>query len=209
MKLKLCGLRRPEDIEMTNLAKPDYAGFICAPTRRYVSPSAVRELCAGLDPAIKKVGVFVNEPVGMLVTAAKISGVDVVQLHGDETADYIAALRKRFSGEIWKAVRVRAPEDVKKAELLPADMLLYDSFVPGEYGGTGKRANLAAITCAGPTKPFFLAGGINSENLEEILSETEPFGIDVSSGFETGGVKDGAKLTEFMNTLYTLKGRLK
>ncbi len=204
MKLKLCGLRRHEDIEMINEVMPDCVGFIFAPTRRYVSPTSVRELCRGLAAGIKKVGVFVNSPIGMLVATSKISGVDAVQLHGDETAEYIRALRKRFDGEIWKAVRVRKPEDIKKAEQLPVDMLLYDSFVPGEYGGTGKEINLGAIIAAGPKKPFYLAGGINAGNLDEILSIVQPYGIDISSGFEVDGYKSKDKLGEIMNKL---KGR--
>ena len=204
MKLKLCGLRRPQDIEMINEARPDYVGFIFAPTKRYVSPEAVRELCRELDPDIKKVGVFVNEPVEKLISAVETSGVDVVQLHGDEDIEDIYSIRRRFSGEIWKAIRVRLPLDIRRAEALPVDMLLYDSFVAGEYGGTGKRANIAAITDAAPVKPFFLAGGINIENLDEILSAVNPWGIDISSGFETNGAKDQEKLSELMNKL---KGR--
>lgn len=206
MKLKLCGLRRPEDIEMINEVKPDYAGFIFAPTKRYVSPEYVRELCRGLDPDIKKVGVFVNESAEIIAGAAEVSGIDAVQLHGDEKIDDIYKLREYFDGEIWKGIRVRLPLDIRRAEALPVDMLLYDSFVAGEYGGTGKRANIAAITDAVPVKPFILAGGINAENLDSILSQVTPWGIDISSGFEVDGVKNKEKLSELMKTL---KGRFK
>ncbi len=205
MKLKLCGLRRPEDIEMINEAGPDYVGFIFAPTRRYVAPETVRELCQGLDPGIKKVGVFVNETAEKMAETAEISDVDIIQLHGDEGIDEIYRLRELFPGEIWKGVRVRLPLDIRRAEALPVDMLLYDSFVAGEYGGTGKRANMAAISDAEPAKPFFLAGGINAENIDEILSAISPWGIDISSGFEEGGLKNREKLMGIMNKL---KGRL-
>lgn len=204
MKLKLCGLRRPEDIEMVNEARPDYVGFIFAPTRRYVSPETVRELSRELEPGIRKVGVFVNESAETIARVAETSGIDIVQLHGDESIEDFYRLRELFGGEIWKGVRVRLPLDIRRAEALPADMLLYDSFVAGEYGGTGRRANISAITDAAAVKPFFLAGGINAENLNSILSLITPWGIDISSGFEVDGVKNKEKLSQLMKTL---KGR--
>ncbi len=205
MKLKLCGLRLPQDVEIVNEASPDYIGFIFAPSKRYIEPSRAAELGRGLEKDIKKVGVFVNEAAASVLQTAETAGLDVIQLHGDEDGEYIRLLRQAFTGEIWKAVRVRSSADVKAAEALPADMLLYDSFVKGEYGGSGKRADLNAITAANPSRPFFLAGGINAENIDRILNAVTPYGLDISSGFETGGVKDRAKLQNIMNAL---KGRI-
>lgn len=205
MKLKLCGIRRPEDVEMINEANPDYIGFVFAPTWRQISPETAYELGLSLKEGIKKVGIFVNEPIQNLLTAAKTAGLDVVQLHGQEDEAYISQVRKGFDGEIWKAVRVQSPADVKTAETLSADMLLYDSFVPGVLGGSGKRLDLNNILSAGPTRPFFLAGGINTENIDEILSEVTPYGLDISSAFETDRRKDKEKLNELMKIL---KGRL-
>ncbi len=205
MKLKLCGLRFPEDIAMVNEYDPDYAGFVFAGTKRRVTPEAAAELGARLNSGVKKVGVFVNEPPEALAAAAKAAALDAVQLHGDETEEYIQAVRGLFGGEIWKAVRVRCSMDVKEAQKLSADMLLFDSFVQGEYGGSGKRADLSAILSADPKKPFFLAGGLNAQNIEEILTAVRPYGLDISSGFETDGKKDRLKLKALMNAL---KGRL-
>lgn len=205
MKLKLCGLRFPEDIAMVNEYSPDYIGFVFAGTKRRITPEAAAELGVRLNSGIKKVGVFVNEPPEELASAAKTAALDAVQLHGDENEEYIQAVRGLFGGEIWKAVRVRCPMDVTEAQRLSADMLLYDSFVQGEYGGSGKRADLSAILSARPEKPFFLAGGLNAQNLEEILAKIRPYGLDISSGFETDGKKDRQKLEALMNAL---KGRL-
>ena len=205
MKLKLCGIRRPEDVEMINEAEPDYIGFVFAPTWRQISPETAFELGQGLKNSIKKVGVFVNEPIDTLLSSAKSAGLDVVQLHGQEDESYISLVRKGFGGEIWKAVRVQTPSDVKKAETLSADMLLYDSFVPGVLGGSGKRLDLNNILNANPTRPFFLAGGIKAENIDEILYDVTPYGLDISSAFEVDKRKNRDKLNELMNIL---KGRL-
>ncbi len=205
MKLKLCGLRFPEDVTMINEYGPDYIGFVFAGTKRRITPEAAAELGGLLNSGIKKVGVFVNEPPEALALTAKTANLNAVQLHGNENEEYIQAVRKIYDGEIWKAVRVRCPMDVTEAQGLSADMLLYDSFVQGEYGGSGKRADLSAILSAKPEKPFFLAGGLNAQNLEEILASIRPYGLDISSGFETDGKKDRHKLKALMNAL---KGRL-
>ncbi len=205
MKLKLCGIRRDQDIEIMNRAMPDYIGFIFVPaSKRYIAPETAAKLSQKLNKGIKKVGVFVNEEPENLLNAANIADLDVIQLHGDENPDYINSLRRGFHGEIWKAVRVKAPADVKYAEGLPADMLLYDSFSAIGYGGTGKRADLKSILAAKPQRPFFLAGGINAGNLREILDSVTPYGIDISGGFEVNGVKDQGRLNEILSIL---KGR--
>ena len=205
MKLKLCGIRRPEDVKMINEVAPDYIGFVFAPTWRQITPETAYNLGLGLNYGIKKVGIFVNEPIPSLLSAAKTAGLDVVQLHGEEDEVYITQVRENFNGEIWKAVRVQSPEDVKNAETLSADMLLYDSFVPGVLGGSGKRLDLNNILKANPTRPFFLAGGIKAENIDEILSTICPYGLDISSAFEVDRRKDKDKLNQLMNKL---KGRL-
>lgn len=194
MKIKMCGLQRPEDIIYANEYIPDYIGFVFAASKRKVSAQKARELGRGLDPRIKKAGIFVNEPAEDLISTACKSEIDIIQLHGDEDKEYIKEVKRQTGKEVWKAVRVRTAEDIKKAMDLPADKLLLDSFSEDSYGGTGKVMNFDVLRQAKITKPYFIAGGLTIENLPEILAEFNPYGIDISSGIETGGVKDREKM---------------
>ena len=194
MKIKMCGLRRPDDIIYANKYLPDYIGFVFAESRRKVSGEEAKNLGAQLDPFIKKVGVFVNEPVRSLITISKQAGLDIIQLHGDEGEEYIKEVKHETGKELWKAVRVRMVKDIQEAQRLPADKLLLDSFSEESYGGTGKVMDFAVLDQADIRKPYFIAGGLTVENLPEILKKAEPYGIDISSGIETEGVKDREKM---------------
>lgn len=194
MKIKMCGLRRPDDIIYANECLPDYIGFVFAESRRKVSGEEAKNLGAQLDPFIKKAGVFVNEPVRSLITISKQAGLDIIQLHGDEGEEYIKEVKHETGKELWKAVRVRMVKDIQEAQRLPADKLLLDSFSEESYGGTGKVMDFAVLDQADIRKPYFIAGGLTVENLPEILKKAEPYGIDISSGIETEGVKDREKM---------------
>lgn len=194
MKIKMCGLRRPDDIIYANECLPDYIGFVFAESRRKVSGREAKKLGEQLDPSIKKVGVFVNEPVRSLITISKQAGLDIIQLHGDEGEEYIKEVKHETGKELWKAVRVRMVKDIQEAQRLPADKLLLDSFSEESYGGTGKVMDFAVLDQADIRKPYFIAGGLTVENLPEILKKAEPYGIDISSGIETEGVKDREKM---------------
>lgn len=223
LQLKFCGIRRPEDVSCCNriyqeYGLPQYAGFVFAPGRRQVTPEGAAELLSKLNPEIQGVGVFVNAPFEELEKTVKISGVSVVQLHGEEDASYLEQAKTVLPGRrFWKAVRARVPEDVQRAEALPADALLLDAFQPAsrpeEYGGTGiplSRSLLKRIVR--PKRPWMLAGGLNSGNIESILDflaaeEKWPMGVDLSSGIETDGVKSFEKMREIAERLaaYSLK----
>ncbi|MFT3952557.1 MAG: phosphoribosylanthranilate isomerase [Oscillospiraceae bacterium] len=203
MRLKLCGLRRMEDIALVNAALPDYAGFILAPSKRWVSVAQLEALTGRLDWRIVRVGVFVNAPLPEIVQALPF--IDIVQLHGDEDADYFAALRSLTDKELWKAVRVRTAADIEAAQALPCAKLLLDGFSVAGYGGTGKPADFTAIEAADITKPFFLAGGLNAENLTAAARRLQPFGLDLSSGIETDGRKDEAKINAVMREFSLLR----
>lgn len=194
MKIKMCGLRRPDDIIYANECLPDYIGFVFAESRRKVSGEEAKNLGAQLEPFIKKVGVFVNEPVRSLIAISEQAGLDIIQLHGDEGEDYIKEVKHETGKELWKAVRVRTVKDIQEAQRLPADKLLLDSFSEDSYGGTGKVMDFAVLDQADIRKPYFIAGGLTVENLPEILKKAEPCGIDISSGIETEGVKDREKM---------------
>lgn len=202
MKVKLCGVKRPEDVAMMNEFRPDYVGFVFAGEKRRVSPETAAELAARLDGGIGRVGVFVDEEPEAVARTAKLAGLDVVQLHGDESAACVAALRGLLPGvAVWKAVRVRDKTGIPAALGLGADLLLLDSFSPGEYGGTGKTADFGLIRRARLRVPFFLAGGLNETNLERAVREVSPYGVDLSSGIETNGVKDRRKIERVMRIL--------
>lgn len=198
--IKLCGIRRMEDVDYLNEFPPDYAGFILAEGyKRTVSPELAGALGARLLPGIRKVGVFVDNDVECVFNAVLVAGLDVVQLHGSEDAEYVARLRSRLEGmsvAIWKAVRARSAGDIEAAKKLGADILLIDSFVEGVAGGTGKVADWGLVKNAGLKDNYFLAGGINAHNLREAL-EVCP-NVDISGGIETDGVKDREKIKEIM-----------
>jgi len=194
MRIKMCGLRRPDDIIYANECLPNYAGFVFAESRRKVSGREAKKLGDQLVPFVRKVGVFVNEPVRSLISISEEAGLDIIQLHGDEGEEYIKEVRHKTGKEIWKAVRVRTAKDIQEAQGLPADKLLLDSFSEESYGGTGKVMDFAVLKQAEIRKPYFIAGGLTVDNLPEILRNTEPYGIDISSGIETGGVKDREKM---------------
>lgn len=201
MKLKFCGIRRSEDINYANITRPDYIGFIFAPSKRYISPEDAAEISENLNPAVKKVGVFVNAEGSDIVHTADKCSLDVIQLHGDEDAEMISYLREWTECEIWKAVRVRSSADILEAEKLGADVLLLDSFSKEAYGGTGKVADWNVIKNTEISTPYFIAGGLTADNIPEALNELAPYGLDISGGIETDGCKDLSKMQVIMSVL--------
>ena len=201
MKIKLCGMRRPEDIGYANEARPDFIGFILAEGyRRTISAEQASELASSLQSGIKTVGVFIDQSPEFLAEAVKKIGLYAVQLHGNEDAEYISRLRKLTGAKVWKAARVRTAEDIHQADSLGADMLVLDSFSPDAHGGTGKTADWELIKSVKTTTPYLLAGGIDINNIEQAIKILpEGCGIDVSSGTETDGVKDPDKIKAIMN----------
>ncbi|NLZ47125.1 MAG: phosphoribosylanthranilate isomerase [Clostridiales bacterium] len=196
MEIKLCGFRREEDIVCANKVLPDYIGFVLAKSKRRVAPKELEKLTEILDKRIKSVGVFVNEDISEVLELSKF--LQVIQLHGDENEEYIKALKKVFKGEIWKAVRAKTPKDIEDACCGSADRILIDSFVANAYGGTGKALDCNTVRNAEITKPFFIAGGLNTENIVSAIKETSPFGVDISSGIERNDFKDAKKINEII-----------
>jgi phosphoribosylanthranilate isomerase len=202
MKVKFCGMKCEHDIELMNEFLPDYVGFVFAGTKHRITPEIASFLAGKLTGDIAKVGVFVNETPEHIANTAKLVGLDVIQLHGDETPQDIAKLGKLLPDvEIWKGVRVKNAQSIQHALGLGADLLLLDNFSEKEFGGTGKTANFELIRKANLTVPFFLAGGLCSENLENAIRELSPFGVDISSGIETCGTKDRKKIERVMQIL--------
>ena len=151
--IKLCGLSRPQDIQAANRLKPDFIGFVFAPkSKRYVSPQKAEELKALLDPGIRAVGVFVNEPLETVAQLLDRGVIDLAQLHGGEDEDYVRALKSRTGKPVIRAFRVATAEDVRQAEESCADCILLDS-----GAGTGTVFDWDLLRAA--RRPYFLAGG--------------------------------------------------
>ncbi|MCM1225860.1 MAG: phosphoribosylanthranilate isomerase [Clostridium sp.] len=200
MTVKLCGMRRPEDIEYINEFQPDYAGFILSPGfKRSIAKKQYLDLESRLDRQIGRVGVFVNEPMDKVIDYSNY--LDVIQLHGDEDPSYIKSLKSRVDRKIWKAVRVKTCSDIESADKLGVDMLLLDAFVQGSYGGTGKTIDHEIIRNAVFAAPFFIAGGLNCNNIKSVIDKISPDGVDISSGIETNGVKDKEKIKTIMEII--------
>jgi len=192
-KIKICGLTRLEDITTVNQLQPDYIGFVFAPSRRQVSFEHAKQLKAALNPHIQSVGVFVNESIPMILSTVHEGILDVIQLHGEETEEYIKQLKCQTTIPIIKAISVQAKGDVEQWNESEADYLLLDH----KGGGTGETFDWSLIgECR---KPFFLAGGLGVNNINEALASVRPWAVDVSSGVETEGVKDAKKIEEFIH----------
>ncbi|HCT98501.1 phosphoribosylanthranilate isomerase [Aerococcus sp. 150760007-1] len=194
VKVKICGLRRPEDIEAANAAKPDYVGFIFVPeTKRYVKPDLAASFRRDLAADIQTVGIFVNAPIEEIVAICQAGTIDLVQLHGEEDQAYIEHLKGQVNQDIIKSVAVGNELVVDPNQ---ADYLLFDSLSPSR-GGSGKIFDWQMVS-AYQDKPFFLAGGLGVENIEEALKVVRPYAVDASSSLETDGVKDPVKMQEFV-----------
>ncbi len=200
VRIKICGLRTPEDVAAVNAVLPEYAGFIFDPTRRrYIAPEEAENLRRALAPGIRAVGVFVNAGVEGILGALRWCRLDMVQLHGEESDVEIEALRvaaKECFPEreltIVKAFRVESEEDVRRAEHSAADRILLDH----GPGGTGESFDWTLLKAC--RREFFLAGGLTPENAGEAIRQTAPWGVDASSSLETDGHKDPEKIRKFV-----------
>ena len=194
-QIKMCGLRRTEDIEAANRLKPDFTGFVFFPgSKRYVTPETAKVLREKLDPGIKAVGVFVDEEPETVARLLAEGVIDIAQLHGHENEAYLAALRKQTDRQLIQAFRIRTGEDLRKAQASPADMILLDA-----GAGDGKTFDWRLLQ--GAERPYFLAGGLNPENVFRAVKELKPRAVDVSSGIETDGLKDPAKMRAFIRAV--------
>lgn len=195
-KIKLCGLSRECDIRIANELQPEYIGFVFyKKSRRYVTPERAAELRRLLDPSIQTVGVFVNEAPEIVAGLLGNAVIDIAQLHGAEDVSYVKKLRKLTDKPFIQAFRIRTAEDISNAEKSPADFILLDSGA----GGTGTAFDWKLAGQVG--RPYFLAGGLDAGNVAEAVKNLAPWAVDVSSGIETEGLKDGEKMRLFVNAV--------
>ena len=223
-KIKMCGISKIETIPAVIEANPDYMGLVFAPSKRQVTVDQAKTLVEELHKQyanrynrdaeqysnqtlihqefIKTVGIFVNETLDNLVTIATEVNLDAVQLHGDEDEAFIQSLKGRTNVEVWKAVQIRSAADAEAWIDSSADMLLFDAYHKDERGGTGEVFDWSCLDEF--ERPFMLAGGIDSTNVARAIRTVRPYGIDISSGIETEGVKDDEKIKAFTNIVRTI-----
>ncbi len=198
-KIKICGIVRPVDAYAVNLCRPDYAGFVFAENRRRTVSSDHAEMLRDIISCdVKAVGVFQNNEPEYILKLCERGIIDLIQLHGDEDERYIHYLRLHTSLPIIKAVQAKDTETVLRAQELSSDYLLIDTYDEKTNGGTGKSFDYSVLPKL--TKPFFIAGGLNSSNINKALG-VGAYGVDVSSGVETNGFKDTEKIAEIIKMI--------
>ncbi len=197
VKIKICGIKRLEDIEIVNRYKPDYIGFVFADSKRKVSHELAFELKSNLSPDITSVGVFVDAGMDEITKLFDDGIIDMAQLHGSENEEYIINLKENTNCKlkIINAIEMSDEKDLLEYDNSAADFLLLDS---GK--GSGKTFDWSLIR-KDLNKKFFLAGGINKSNVMEAIGEFNPFAVDLSSSLETDGFKDENKIREIMEVI--------
>ena len=190
--IKLCGLSRSCDIETANALQPDYIGFVFAKkSRRCVSPEEAKSLKQLLSPDIRAVGVFVDEDPEVVADLLDRKVIDIAQLHGTEDEAYLSRLRTLTDRPLIQAVRIASEEDLRRAEASSADEILLDA-------GAGEGIAFDWQLLKGAKRRYFLAGGLNPQNVKAAIRDLRPYALDVSSGIETGGRKDPEKMAAFV-----------
>lgn len=204
IKIKICGIRTINDVNIVNMYNPEYVGFILAESKRKVSLSQLRILIEELGESIVPVGVFVNQSP-YYIEQTLVCGLKVVQLHGDENKKYINSLvelKKTYDFDIWKVVRIGKQSLDIVTKFLDTfdnvDGFLLDKFSDKVYGGLGEKFNWSAYKDIGSKYPVILAGGLNESNVLEGIDHINPCCVDISSGVEIKGSKDGEKIRIFI-----------
>ncbi|MBE6511999.1 MAG: phosphoribosylanthranilate isomerase [Methanobrevibacter olleyae] len=208
VKLKICGMRRSEDIEMANRYTLDYIGFVFADSPRKVSYEQAKELSELLSDEIVPVGVFVNEHMKLIVDLFKDGIIEMAQLHGDEDEKYIRNLKDKSIEETGKQIPVINAIEIKDGadyndELLKWRDSASDYFILDSGKGSGKTFDWSLIDKESEffKNSIFLAGGLNSENLALAIGEFNPFAVDLSSSVETDGFKDEEKIKDIIKIM--------
>lgn len=194
-ELKICGLSRLEDVIAVNRHGADYAGFVFfRKSKRFVDPYKAGELIELLRSDIKSVGVFMDEPLDSVISTARISGVELVQLHGHESEEYVEYVKRTLDRPVIRAFKADEEGALEKAMHSSADYILIDS-----GAGSGKKFDWSILKDF--KRDYFLAGGLDPDSVGEAIRMLEPFAVDVSSGVETDGIKDEKKIDEFIKAV--------
>lgn len=211
-KVKICGLRTLADIKSVNRYLPEYAGFVFAKTKRFVTDEQASLMRQMLDERIQAVGVFVNEPIEHILQLCDTRVINAVQLHGDETEAYIRQIKEKTDTVVIKAVRVQCADQVVECMADNADFILFDTYKKGIPGGTGACFSMEVLQESftklrkrnQTIKPYFLAGGLDCGNVIQAIHQTDCYAVDVSTGVETDGAKDAEKIKRFLECVRKL-----
>lgn len=202
MKIKFCGIRRLEDVAAVNLCQPDYMGMILSGGfRRSISQEQAQRLVQEKSDAIAAVGVFVNESSETICRMAEQLHLQVIQLHGNESAEQIQTLQQKTGLPVWKALRIGTLEELEAAGTNPADCLILEGKTGVGIGGTGVCADWELLARHSWNRSFFLAGGLQPENVLEAIATVSPTGVDFSSGIEEDGVKSLRRMKQLMTLI--------
>ena len=202
MKIKFCGIRRLEDVAAVNLCQPDYMGMILSGGfRRRISQEQAQRLVQEKSDAIAAVGVFVNESSEIICRMAEQLHLQVIQLHGNESAEQIQTLQQKTGLPVWKALRIGTLEELEAAGTNPADCLILEGKTGAGIGGTGVCADWELLARHSWNRSFFLAGGLQPENVLEAIATVSPTGVDFSSGIEEDGVKSLRRMKQLMTLI--------
>lgn len=195
VKIKICGIQDPRTGYDAAMAGADAIGLVFARSRRQVSPEQAREICQALPPLVTTVGVFVDTPIEEVRDIADFCGLNLVQLHGQESSGYCRELGLRCI----KAVPARDRLTLEQANSYPVSAVLVDTYLQGESGGTGKTFDWKLLEGVKLDLPFILAGGLHPGNVGRAVALLKPYGVDVSSGVEVNGQKDITLIKTFIN----------
>ncbi len=201
IKIKICGTRRMEDVQAYNSLGVDYAGFIFAKSPRNVSPHEAKMMIAELD-GICPVGVFVNAPEEEVCRTAELCRLEVIQLHGDEDAEFAQKIKRRTGLEVWRAVHIKDKSPEELIAEYPADRFLLDTYCTG-YGGSGRSFDWS-LTKGLDMSRIILAGGLSAENVTAAAA-LGAYALDLNSGVETDGYKDKNKITAAVEKIRVVK----
>lgn len=202
MRIKFCGIRRLEDVAAVNLCQPDYMGMILSGGfRRSISQEQAQRLVQEKSDAIAAVGVFVNESSEIICRMAEQLHLQVIQLHGNESAEQIQTLQQKTGLPVWKALRIDTLEELESAGTNPADCLILEGKTGAGIGGTGVCADWELLARHSWNRSFFLAGGLQPENVLEAIATVSPTGVDFSSGIEEDGVKSLRRMKQLMTLI--------
>ena len=206
MRIKICGIKQPEQGKAIAIAGATALGFICVPnTPRYVTKQQIRAVVEQLPKQIDQIGVFANSSVEEICQIVEFAGLTGVQLHGDESPEFCHQLRSMLPGiEIIKALRIKNSQALEQVEIYfsSVDTLLLDAYNPQMLGGTGATLDWKTLQQFQPGCPWLLAGGLTPDNVLDALKQVNPNGIDLSSGVERApGDKDLDKVARLFERL--------
>ena len=200
IKVKICGITRYDDAYASYYLGASFIGFIFAESPRHIDPERAKRIIELIPSSIEKVGVFVDEKIEEVNHIADYCGLDIVQLHGEESPEYCSSVKKR----VFKAFRIRKIEDIEAISSYNVEGYLLDTFVPGRAGGTGKSFDWdIAVSAKKVACPLILSGGLGPENVQKAIKRVHPEVVDVGSGVEASpGIKDHKKIETFMERVY-------